>query len=472
VAGSSQGTSYPETGPYLDHRGDPRVADVRDRPYRGDGAQVLWCLQPPSRYRGSSRTRPRRGQARAPKAVPGHVCGHQCTAVSPALRRAVGGREEACRRFCQVRLTFGDNPFGGIACWGGTQAWVEIHVPDVYRRGYLATVLPELRTTRGGGVSLRAVKLVALAMAQAGEHSTGRGSRLSVATIMARTGLGESTVQRARTALRLLGVATEVFRGRLRTYTERMASWRVGDRARGWASVWALHPPTPVDKTRIVCAGQTQMAPHPRRGLFSLGSSSSKVVTTSKAVNDGAASRQSRRTSRRKVSLPDSRGAVLASRWLRDGRTPGWARKHTPTGWAAALAEPARYGWNAEDLNAIITDWATDTGQVAAPTTPVAFLRWLLQRHDLAFSPTLLEHARRDQEHAAAHKRRQQTAQELVRSAQARATAQADLTGPGRRLAHEALTQASASAAARKAAAVKTEHAARIAAVDRARGTR
>ena len=42
-------------------------------------------------------------------------------------------------------------------------------------------------------------------------------------------------------ALRLLGVATEVLRGRQRTRTERLASWRVGDRGRGWASVWALH---------------------------------------------------------------------------------------------------------------------------------------------------------------------------------------------------------------------------------------
>jgi len=416
--------------------------------------------------------RPRRGQARAPKAVPGHVCGHQCAAVAPALLRAVGGREEACRRFCQVRLTLGDNPFGGIACWGGAQAWVELHVPDVYRRGYLATVLPELRATRGGGVSLCAVKLVALAMAQAAQHGTGRGSRLTVATLMARTGLGESTVQRARTALRLLGVATEVFRGRLRTYTERMASWRVGDRARGWASVWALHPPTPVDKTRIVCAGQTQMAPHPRRGLFSLEGSSRQGVTTGNAVESGAAPRRSRQPTRARVSLPDPRGAVLASRWLRDGRTPGWARKHTPTGWAAALAEPARYGWNAEDLNAIITDWATDTGQVAAPTTPVAFLRWLLQRHDLAFSPTLLEHARRDQERDAAHERREAAAQELVRSAQARATARADLTGPGHRLARQVLAQAAASAAERKAAAIRAEHAARAAAVDRARRRR
>jgi len=416
--------------------------------------------------------RPRRGQARAPKAVPGHVCGHQCTAVAPALLRAVGGREQACRRFCQVRLEFSDNPFGGIACWGGAQAWVELHVPDVYRRGYLATVLPELRATRGGGVSLRAVKLVALAMAQAAEHGTGRGSRLRVAAIMARTGLGESTVQRARTALRLLGVATEVFRGRLRTYTERMASWRVGDRARGWASVWALHPPTPVDNTRIVCAGQTKMAPHPRRGLFFLERSSAERVTTHKTVHNGAASRHSTTNTRRKLSLPDPRGAVLASRWLRDGRTPGWARKHTPTGWAAALAEPARYGWNAEDLNAIITDWTTDTGQAPAPTTPIAFLRWLLKRHDLAFSPTLLAHARRDQERAAAQERRDAAAQELLRSAHERATARADLHGPGHRLAQKVLDQATSAAAERKAAAIRAEHTARNAAAARARRPR
>jgi len=72
---------------------------------------------------------------------------------------------------------------------------------------------------------------------------------------------------------------------------------------------------------------------------------------------------------------------------LRDGRHA----THTPAGSAAALAQPARYGWNAEDLNAIVIDWATDSGLVPDPTTPVAFLRWLLKRHDLAFSPTLLE---------------------------------------------------------------------------------
>ncbi len=163
---------------------------------------------------------------------------------------------------------------------------------------------------------------------------------------------------------------------------------------------------------------------------------------------------------------------MLASRWLRDPQTPGWARKHTPTGWAAALAEPARYGWKAEDLNAIITDWATDTGVAPAPDAPVAFLRWLLKRHDLAFSPTILAHARRDQERVAAQERRDAAAQELVRSAQARAIARADLHGPGHQLAQQVLAQAAASAAERKAAAIIAEHAARAAAVDRARGTR
>jgi len=136
------------------------------------------------------------------------------------------------------------------------------------------------------------------------------------------------------------------------------------------------------------------------------------------------------------------------------------------------LAEPARYGWNAEDLNAIITDWTTDTGLAPAPDTPVAFLRWLLKRHDLAFPPTLLNQARRDQERAAAQEQRERAAQELARSAQARATAQSDLTGPGHQLAQQVLAQAAGAATERKAAAIRAEHAARAAAVDRARGTR
>lgn len=90
-------------------------------------------------------------------------------------------------------------------------------------------------------VSRTAILTVAAARAGYAEYGTGRGSRPSNERLAADTGYSVRTVQRADTALRLLGVATEVLRGRQRTRTERLASWRVGDKGRGWASVWALH---------------------------------------------------------------------------------------------------------------------------------------------------------------------------------------------------------------------------------------
>jgi len=466
---SSEGTSYPETSPYLDQNQSPRVADLRDCGAAGVSS-VAEYVPPRSRYCGSSRSRPRRGQARTPHAVTAHICGHQCASLPPSFLRTVGGKDEACRRFCQVRLDLGENPYGGIAVWAGAQVWVERQVTDAYYRRYYSDVARELR--KQGQVALGSIKRVALAMALAADHDTGQESRLSNATLMAQTGLGKSTVQRARKALRLLGVATEVLRGRQRSWVERMGSWRVGDKARGWASVWALHPATPVDRTRIVCAGQVQMAPHHRRGLFSNKSSCQKWITTERAVNKRAASRRSRTHARRLASLTDPRGAVLASRWLRAARTPGWARKHAVTTWAPALASPADHGWNPDDLNQIIDDWATDTGITPDPQSPVAFLRWLLSRHDLAFSPTLLETARREQAQAEVDLRRGQAAVQLAEAATAREAARLALDGPGRQLVRQALADLHAAAATRKATAIRAAHSARAEQVARARDDR
>ncbi len=465
----SEGTSYPETSPYLDQNRRPRVADLRDCGVAGVSS-VAEYVPPRSRYCGSSRSRPRRGQARTPHAVAGHTCGHQCAGLPPSFLRAVGGTDEACRRFCQVRLDLGENPYGGIAVWAGAQVWVERQVTDAYYRRYYTDAARELR--KQGQVALGSIKRVALAMAQAADHDTGQESRLTNATLMAQTGLGKSTVQRARKALRLLGVATEVLRGRQRSYVERMGSWRVGDKARGWASVWALHPPTPVDRTRVVCAGQVQMAPHHRRGLSSSKSSCQERVTTERVVDKRAASRRSRAHRRRLASLTDPRGAVLASRWLRAARTPTWARKHAVTTWAPALVSPATHGWNADDLNQIIDDWATDTGITPDPQSPVAFLRWLLSRHDLAFSPTLLETARRDQAQAEAELRRTQTAAQLLDASSAREAARVALDGPGRQLVRQAVAELHAAAATRKATAIRAAHSARAEQVARARDDR
>ena len=399
-----------------------------------------------------------------------HICGHQCAGLPPSFLRAVGGKDEACRRFCQVRLDLGENPYGAIAVWAGAQVWVERQVTDAYYRRYYSDVARELR--KQGQVALGSIKRVALAMALAADHDTGQESRLSNATLMTRTGLGKSTVQRARKALRLLGVATEVLRGRQRSYVERMGSWRVGDKARGWASVWALHPATPVDRTRVVCAGQVQMAPHPHRGLFSNKSSCQERVTTDEAVDKRAASRRSRPQRQIRASLADPRGAVLASRWLRSARTPDWAHKHAVAAWAPALASPAAYGWSAADLNEIIDDWAHATGITPDPQSPVAFLRWLLGRHDLAFSPTLLETARREQAQAEVDLRRGQAAVQLAEAATAREAARLALDGPGRLLVRQALAELRAAAATRKAAAIRAAHGARAEQVACARGDR
>ena len=102
----------------------------------------------------------------------------------------------------------------------------------------------------------------------------------------------------------------------------------------------------------------------------------------------------------------------------------------------------------------------------------MAFVRWLLSRHDLAFSQTILNLARRDQERAAAQARREHSARELEQAVQARATGKADLGGPGRALVRQALTHTAEAVAERKAAAARAEQAARTAVVARARRRR
>jgi hypothetical protein len=78
-------------------------------------------------------------------------------------------------------------------------------------------------------ISRRALLTIAAARARYADHATGRNSRPTNERLAADTGYSVRTVQRADTVLRLLGVATEVVRGRQRTRIERLASWRVGD---------------------------------------------------------------------------------------------------------------------------------------------------------------------------------------------------------------------------------------------------
>ena len=344
------------------------------------------------RYRGSHRHNRRRGKAKCPpKAVHGRVCGHQCTSLSPRLMSAMGGIEAACRRLCRVQLVPADDdaPTAVVHCWSDYESW--LHTTSATYDAQYGRIRPILvrltagKKSTGGGVSKRAFMKVARVMAAAADHGTGRNSRLSNRTLVEQTGLSLRQVQRSRTAMLLLGVATELLRGRQRTLVERMASWRVGDRSRGWASVWALHPPRgarpvdkPVDKRKRISAGQSKMATH--LGRFSRAPR--KEISSGSHFGLNCGKRASRSIDKSGVAgwestVPNQRGLILALRWLAHERTPAWARRYSPNTWAEVLAPAAEFDWIVEDLH-------RELRPRSEVRHPLSYVRAMLDKVDLA----------------------------------------------------------------------------------------
>ncbi|MBM4600372.1 hypothetical protein GS440_19335 [Rhodococcus hoagii] len=121
----------------------------------------------------------------------------------------MGGADAACRKTCSGTLDVGDGAYAGIPLWRGEQDWVERVVPAAYKRLY-----QQIRWRLDGSITLDKILAVAAVMAAAADYRTGRSSRLSNGAIVSRiqatgTRIGRRTVQRARKALRLLGVATK-----------------------------------------------------------------------------------------------------------------------------------------------------------------------------------------------------------------------------------------------------------------------
>jgi hypothetical protein len=295
-------------------------------------------------------------------------------------------------------------------------------VPETYARRYDAEVRPAMPNNP---VSLRAVVAVAKARASFAEHRTGRHCRPTNERLAQITGLSVRTVQRASTALRLLGVATEVMRGRQRTRAERFASWRVGDKGRGWASVWALHD-----------CRYSSLSPHPEGSRLALQTPCQSVLTTSTRRPAAGRSAAARRTS------PEARALTLANSWVLSQQSPPWARRYrTGTPWAHVLAGAARHGWTPRDVNTLIRDWVS-TGHWLPenPHKPIGLLGAMLAAHgDLANRPSAYEVAREQEELAAERARiaAQLAARDTNR--QAREAGRAALSGPGRQAAGKAL---------------------------------
>jgi hypothetical protein len=318
-----------------------------------------------------------------------------------------------------------DVAWGAIPCWSGrARRWARDTVPAAYRERYDTHVRPAMPNNP---VSLKALVAVAEARASFADHRTGRNCRPTNAHLAERTGLSVRTVQRASTALRLLGVATEVMRGRQRTRAERFAGLRVGDKGRGWASVWALHD------SRI-----QQLSPHPGGSLLPSNTSPKSLLTTHNRRQAASSSAAARRPSL------DNQARALASKWVVDEQSPPWARRYrTGTPWAPVLTGAAQHGWTPRDINALITDWLVTGHWIPEqPHKPIGLLGAILAEHgNLQDRPAAADEARELAELAAARTRLAQQLAERDANRAAREAGRAALSGPGREAARQALSE-------------------------------
>jgi hypothetical protein len=355
-------------------------------------------------YRGCSRHTPRRGTARtAPKWI------RQASA-------------HCFERLPRIVLEL-ENPWAAVPCWSGrARRWAHEAVPAAFRERYDSHVRPVMPNNP---VSLKSLIAVAEARASFADHRTGRDCRPTNARLAAVTGLSVRTVQRASTALRLLGVATEVMRGRQRTRPERYASWRVGDRGRGWASVWALHD------SRF-----QSLSPHPG------GSKARYIISPKRELT--TRSRHTGRSVAPRRPASTKTALALATKWVRDEQSPPWARRYrTGTPWVHVLKGAAENGWTPRDVNQLITDWiGTGHWIPDAPHKPIGLLGGMLKAHgNLQERPAALDVAREQEEWAAARRRVDQQLAEREAGRQARSAGRAALSGPGRDAIRRALAE-------------------------------
>jgi len=360
-----------------------------------------------------------------------------------------------------VTLELEVDAYAGIPCWsGGPTRWAYFTVPVAYDLRY-NDIRPQMCN---GGIAKKTLVVLAAALARYADRSTGRNCRPSNAQLAVRTGLPIRTVQRGRECLRLLGVATEVLRGRQRTYIERMASWRMGVQARGWASVWSLH-----DNAQLNRVIHTMSSHLGRSHLKTTPSPKKNMVTTR-----GSATRTPRNGATRRKA-PDNDGLRLARAWRASAGVPRWALRYTTSTWAGVLAKPAAAGWTARDLTQLVRDWLGNGHWIAdSPERPVALLgailAWHLRHNALADRPSAADEAREARE---LERRRQQRAAAEAESAERRAGRErgiAALSGPGRAAALAIPRQARKAAAERRAADSAAAHARFIAQVEQARG--
>jgi len=413
---------------------------------------------------------------------PGHQCGAQPNArVRQVQRRevAVAAGAASCWLTCTVHLDPAEDAYAGVPAWNGRAGWL-VHAAVVFTAHY-----PQIRR-KGDELSLRRFLAVCQVISAPGvaEPTTGRGARLAVGTIANRAGVSATVVERTRRYLTALGLGTEVFRGRHKSFDERIQAWLVGDTSRGWASVWALHPrrprpndPTVDNPTRANGVIQKTGGPPTGRSFRSFTSRQSEVSSRTNhpaGPNDGAPRRSSDQE-RSRAGGGDAQGAGLAlSKTLRNHpECPGWFRRYSPHAYAAVLSRWAQAGWTARDVLQHLADLTSRGFRIYdQPRNPVKYLLALLWRADIGERPTIMRDAYAAHEAELAATRIVTASAELAAADLAREAGRAAVDGEGHRQVRQVLAQRAATAAERKAAEIRAEHTARAETVARARNAR
>lgn len=269
---------------------------------------------------------------------------------------------------------------------------------------------------------------VARGMAGYADHRTGRGCRPTNERLTEACRVSLSTVQRARRALKALGLVVELVAGRsMMTRSERLAAWRRGSSHRQVAAEFAL------------CSRRAR-APKVRASQVGEGTSSGGASAhsvdgdTPPGATRGSSFSHLRSTHLRRRTEPKIRaprgahtekgrtrvggGQDGATRRLAEAvqRRLGWLAGVSTRRTGPALAKFARAGWTDEDVRLGVRDVLAVRGHVvpAVLQHPAAYLAGLLRDLDPADRPSVLEDAFRAAERAEdAHRLRIATTTEL-----------------------------------------------------------
>jgi hypothetical protein len=304
-----------------------------------------------------------------------------CSAPPPELRARLHGR-------ARPRLDAVEGAYAPVP------VWTRDRYLEAVELAYTRFFDTEVRHQLDAGVSAKAVLAVAEALASFANADTGRQCRPAIATLHRLTGIGVRTIKRARRALELLGLAVIVVAGRRRSLPERLVSHELGDKARGWATEYALSIPRRIASLLPPKKHSSdEYGTPPRRGLRS----STFQVEVNHPARERARESTPQPAKPRPTVAQRRAGRALAAEWSRHPACPAFIRDN-PKRAARPLATAVARGWQVDDLNAAVAAQERTSGRRVDPKNPAGWLAWLINQH-----PTPPAQARRAElEHRAA----------------------------------------------------------------------